>query len=121
MRACSATWVSVSHTTSDHTPCLDTTMSLVLTVTALHLFGKDAFFQPYLPLQQIEMLHAPSWLAGTTNQIVTQQKDCKYDVLVNVSRNRRSSHCVSDSPSLVVAHHEVNRRGCWCLVTLCFN
>ncbi|GFZ51075.1 Late secretory pathway protein avl9 [Saitozyma sp. JCM 24511] len=50
----------------------------------LHLFGKDAFFQPYLPLQQIEMLHAPSWLAGTTNQIVTQQKDCKYDVLVNI-------------------------------------
>jgi hypothetical protein len=72
-------------------------MSLALTVTALHLFGKDAFFQPYLPLQQIEMLQAPSWLAGTTNQIVTQQKDCKYDVLVNVSRKQRSSHSVSDS------------------------
>ncbi|EIW72030.1 hypothetical protein TREMEDRAFT_26165 [Tremella mesenterica DSM 1558] len=50
----------------------------------LHLFGKDAFFQPYLPLQQIEMLKARSWLVGTTNQIVTQQKDARYDLLVNI-------------------------------------
>lgn len=56
-----------------------------LTKLALHLFGKDAFFQPYLPLQQVESLRAPSWLVGTTNQIVTQQRDCAYDVLVNVS------------------------------------
>lgn len=53
--------------------------------TALHLFGADAVFQPYLPLQQMDMLQAHSWLVGTTNQIVTQQKDCKYDLLVNVS------------------------------------
>ncbi|KAK4687647.1 hypothetical protein P7C73_g2472, partial [Tremellales sp. Uapishka_1] len=51
---------------------------------ALHLFGEGAFFQPYLPLQQIDMLQAKSWLAGTTNQIVTQQKDCRYDLLVNI-------------------------------------
>lgn len=51
---------------------------------ALQLFTKDAFFQPYLPLQQVEELSASSWLVGTTNQIVTQQKDCKYDLLVNV-------------------------------------
>jgi hypothetical protein len=42
-------------------------------------------FQPYLPLQQMDMLQAHSWLVGTTNQIVTQQRDCKYDLLVNVS------------------------------------
>ena len=53
--------------------------------SALYLFGKDSFFQPYLPLQQVESLRAPSWLVGTTNQIVTQQRDCAYDVLVNVS------------------------------------
>jgi len=56
-----------------------------LTHLALHLFGKDSFFQPYLPLQQVDLLRAPSWLIGTTNQIVTQQRDCAYDVLVNVS------------------------------------
>lgn len=53
--------------------------------SALHLFGADAVFQPYLPLQQMDMLQAHSWLVGTTNQIVTQQRDCKYDLLVNVS------------------------------------
>ncbi|WVQ94946.1 hypothetical protein IAU59_002036 [Kwoniella sp. CBS 9459] len=53
----------------------------------LHIFGKDAFFQPYMPLQQIEMLQANSWLVGTTNQIVTQQKDCQYDLLVNIDTN----------------------------------
>jgi hypothetical protein len=51
---------------------------------ALHLFGRQSFFQPYLPLQQVEMLTTRSWLVGTTNQIVTQQRDCKYDLLVNV-------------------------------------
>lgn len=56
-----------------------------LTCLALHLFGKDSFFQPYLPLQQVDSLRAPSWLIGTTNQIVTQQRDCAYDVLFNVS------------------------------------
>ncbi|WRT69977.1 uncharacterized protein IL334_006970 [Kwoniella shivajii] len=53
----------------------------------LQVFGKDSFFQPYMPLQQIHMLQAKSWLIGTTNQIVTQQKDCKYDLLVNIDTN----------------------------------
>ncbi len=45
---------------------------------------QDAFFQPYLPLQQIEMLTSKSWLVGTTNSIVTQQRDCQWDLLINV-------------------------------------
>lgn len=60
-------------------------MGIELISLALHLFGKDAFFQPYLPLQQVDMLFAKTWLVGTTNQIVTQQRDCKYDLLVDVS------------------------------------
>ncbi|EKM52115.1 uncharacterized protein PHACADRAFT_128297 [Phanerochaete carnosa HHB-10118-sp] len=49
----------------------------------LDLFGKDAFFQPYLPLQQLDMLKdTQSWLCGTTNSIVTQQKEV--DLLVNL-------------------------------------
>lgn len=52
---------------------------------ALQLFGEGAFFQPYFPLQQMDDLAAESWLIGTTNQIVTQQKECKYDLMVNVS------------------------------------
>lgn len=50
----------------------------------LDLFGKDAFFQPYLPLQQLDMLKdTKSWLCGSTNSIVAQQKEI--DLLVNVS------------------------------------
>ncbi|KAG7553558.1 hypothetical protein FFLO_02990 [Filobasidium floriforme] len=53
----------------------------------LHTFGANAFFQPYLPLQQIEMLTAGSWLVGTTNSIVTQQRDCQWDLLINIDQN----------------------------------
>ena len=55
----------------------------------LDLFGKTAFFQPYMPLQQIDILSKPStnsFLAGTTNAVFTQQKNIKLDVIVNVSR-----------------------------------
>lgn len=49
----------------------------------LELFGKDAFFQPYLPLQQLDMLKdTRSWLCGSTNSIVAQQKEV--DLLVDV-------------------------------------
>lgn len=49
----------------------------------LDVFGKDAFFQPYLPLQQLDMIRdTPSWLCGCTNSIITQQKEI--DLLVNV-------------------------------------
>ncbi|KAJ2912139.1 hypothetical protein MD484_g8276, partial [Candolleomyces efflorescens] len=48
----------------------------------LDIFGKDAFFQPYLPLQQMDMIqNTPSWLCGCTNSIVTHQK--QIDLLVN--------------------------------------
>ncbi|KAF9061461.1 transport protein Avl9-domain-containing protein [Rhodocollybia butyracea] len=48
----------------------------------LDIFGKDSFFQPYLPLQQLEMLkETKSWLCGSTNSIVTQQKEI--ELLVN--------------------------------------
>ncbi|KAI5989145.1 transport protein Avl9-domain-containing protein [Pisolithus albus] len=48
----------------------------------LDLFGKDAFFQPYLPLQQLDLLKdSQSWLCGSTNTIVTQQKEI--DLLIN--------------------------------------
>ncbi|KIJ64419.1 hypothetical protein HYDPIDRAFT_111733 [Hydnomerulius pinastri MD-312] len=48
----------------------------------LDLFGKDSFFQPYLPLQQLDLLKdSQSWLCGSTNTIVTQQKEI--DLLIN--------------------------------------
>lgn len=50
----------------------------------LRLFGEDAFFQPYLPLQQIELLRARTWLVGTTNLIFKQQKEFRPDVVVDL-------------------------------------
>ncbi|KAG1178027.1 hypothetical protein G6F70_000019 [Rhizopus microsporus] len=54
----------------------------------LHIFEKGSFFQPYVPLQQIDMLSSDqthSYIAGTTNQIFFHHKsDTKIDVLVNV-------------------------------------
>ncbi|KAJ7160086.1 transport protein Avl9-domain-containing protein [Mycena filopes] len=48
----------------------------------LDIFGKDAFFQPYLPLQQLDLAaDTKSWLCGSTNSIMTQRKEI--DLLVN--------------------------------------
>ena len=54
----------------------------------LHLFGKDSFFQPYLPLQQIDMASkSKSYLVGTTNSIYRQQKECSIDVIVDLEHS----------------------------------
>ncbi|CEQ40758.1 SPOSA6832_02416 [Sporobolomyces salmonicolor] len=45
---------------------------------------QDSFFQPYLPLQQIDLLKTTSFLVGTTNSIFQQQRDCNIDVIVNI-------------------------------------
>lgn len=51
----------------------------------LPLFSKDAFFQPYCPLQQMDMLNCPSWLIGTTNSIFKHQRTNCPDVVIDVS------------------------------------
>jgi len=52
----------------------------------LDIFGKDAFFQPYLPLQQVDIAkETNSWLCGCTNSIVYTQSG--YDLLVNIEIN----------------------------------
>lgn len=53
----------------------------------LHLFGQGAFFQPYLPLQQIDVASkAESYLVGTTNSIFRQQKEMAVDVVVDLEQ-----------------------------------
>jgi len=52
----------------------------------LDLFGKDSFFQPYLPLQQLDLLaETGSWLVGSTNAIVGQQRDIQLYVNVETA------------------------------------
>ena len=51
----------------------------------LDIFGEGTFFQPYLPLQEVDQLKVASWLVGTSNQIVTQQRTSHWALLVDVS------------------------------------
>ncbi|CAD6884355.1 unnamed protein product, partial [Tilletia caries] len=53
----------------------------------LNLFARDAFFQPYLPLQQIDLLKGATYLVGTSNSIYRQQKDCAIDVIVDLEHS----------------------------------
>ncbi|MCO5549605.1 hypothetical protein L7F22_003078 [Adiantum nelumboides] len=54
----------------------------------LHLFGEGSFFQPYLPLQQLEMAaKSKSYLVGTTNSIFRMQKECAIDVIVDLEQS----------------------------------
>ncbi|KAI9193197.1 transport protein Avl9-domain-containing protein [Polychytrium aggregatum] len=53
----------------------------------LRVFGKGCFFQPYIPLQQIDVLMSPetkSFLVGTSNAIFTHHKACAIHAVVNV-------------------------------------
>lgn len=53
----------------------------------LQVFGKGAFFGPYTPLQQLDILAAydtKSYIVGSTNSLLLQQKDKYSDLLVNL-------------------------------------
>jgi len=74
----------------------------------LSIFGKGCFFQPYIPLQQIDMLtskETTSYIVGTSNAIFLHNKECNPDVIVNVDeftieyRNKELEHLVSLTPA----------------------
>ena len=50
---------------------------------------QGALFGPYTPLQQLDVLadhDTKSYIVGTTNSLLLQQKDRYSDILVNVGR-----------------------------------
>lgn len=56
----------------------------------LQLFGKGAIFGPYTPLQQLDILTdlgTKSYVMGSTNSLLLQQKERYCDVLVNLDEN----------------------------------
>jgi len=74
----------------------------------LSIFGKGCFFQPYIPLQQIDMLtskETTSYIVGTSNAIFLHNKECNPDVIVNVDdftlefRNKDLERIVSLTPA----------------------
>ncbi|KAF2010305.1 LAlv9 family protein [Aaosphaeria arxii CBS 175.79] len=53
----------------------------------LQLFGKGSLFGPYTPLQQLDMLAdkgTKSYIVGSTNSLLLQQRDRYSDVLINL-------------------------------------
>lgn len=69
----------------------------------LQVFGKGAFFGPYTPLQQLDILadyDTKSYVAGSTNALLLQQKDKYSDLLVNLDEIDRIT---ITSPSLRTA------------------
>ncbi|KAK7561334.1 transport protein Avl9-domain-containing protein [Phyllosticta citricarpa] len=53
----------------------------------LQLFGKGSLFGPYTPLQQLDMLadrETKSYVVGSTNSLLLQQKDRYSDILINL-------------------------------------
>lgn len=56
----------------------------------LRIFGAGSFFQPYIPLQQMDVLESAetkSFLTGTSNSIFTHHKSCAIDVVAHVTLN----------------------------------
>ncbi|KAH0597557.1 hypothetical protein MHUMG1_04936 [Metarhizium humberi] len=68
----------------------------------LQIFGKGGFFGPYTPLQQLDILAdfgTKSYIVGSTNSLLLQQKDRYSDVLINLDEDTVSI----TSPSLKAA------------------
>ena len=69
----------------------------------LQIFGKGAFFGPYTPLQQLDILadyDTKSYVVGSTNSLLLQQKDKYSDLLVNLDE---TDSITITSPSLRTA------------------
>lgn len=63
----------------------------------LQIFGKGSLFGPYTPLQQLDMLAdhgTKSYIVGSTNSLLLQQKDRYSDILINVSSSMLQKTCL---------------------------
>ncbi|KAF5966692.1 hypothetical protein FCOIX_12383 [Fusarium coicis] len=63
------------------------------------IFGKGSLFGPYTPLQQLDLLAdfgTKSYIVGSTNSLLLQQKDRYSDILINLDEDS----VVINSPSL---------------------
>lgn len=68
----------------------------------LQIFGKGSLFGPYTPLQQLDVLAdhgTKSYIVGSTNSLLLQQKDRYSDIIINLDENSVNI----SSPSLKAA------------------
>lgn len=72
----------------------------------LQLFGKGSLFGPYTPLQQLDMLAdfgTKSYIVGSTNSLLLQQKDRYSDILINLDENTINITSASLRQALVLS------------------
>jgi len=77
----------------------------------LQIFGKGSVFGPYTPLQQLDILtdlETKSYVVGSTNSLLIQQKDRYCDLLVDLDDN--TAHVLSPSLRHALALSASDRR-----------
>jgi len=77
----------------------------------LQIFGQGSLFGPYTPLQQLDVLadqNTKSYIVGSTNSLLLQQKDRYSDILINL--DERTINVTSSSLRAALALSHADRR-----------
>ncbi|KAI0447952.1 transport protein Avl9-domain-containing protein [Xylaria telfairii] len=75
----------------------------------LQIFGKGSLFGPYTPLQQLDLLAdfgTKSYIVGSTNSLLLQQKDRYSDILINLDEDTISITSPSLRSALALSHSD---------------
>ncbi|KAI0144334.1 hypothetical protein GGR57DRAFT_337916 [Xylariaceae sp. FL1272] len=73
----------------------------------LQIFGKGSLFGPYTPLQQLDLLAdfgTKSYIVGSTNSLLLQQKDRYSDILINLDEDTINITSPSLRSALALSH-----------------
>ncbi|KAI0459364.1 hypothetical protein F5B21DRAFT_456453 [Xylaria acuta] len=75
----------------------------------LQIFGKGSLFGPYTPLQQLDLLAdfgTKSYIVGSTNSLLLQQKDRYSDILINLDEDTINITSPSLRGALALSHSD---------------
>ncbi|KAI5921653.1 transport protein Avl9-domain-containing protein [Camillea tinctor] len=75
----------------------------------LQIFGKGSLFGPYTPLQQLDVLAdfgTKSYIVGSTNSLLLQQKDRYSDILINLDEDTVNITSTSLRTALALSHSD---------------
>ncbi|KAI1426911.1 transport protein Avl9-domain-containing protein [Xylaria sp. FL1777] len=75
----------------------------------LQIFGKGSLFGPYTPLQQLDLLAdfgTKSYIVGSTNSLLLQQKDRYSDILINLDEDTIAITSPSLRNALALSHSD---------------
>ncbi|KAI0200049.1 hypothetical protein F4808DRAFT_175746 [Astrocystis sublimbata] len=75
----------------------------------LQIFGKGSLFGPYTPLQQLDLLAdfgTKSYIVGSTNSLLLQQRDRYSDILINLDEDTINITSTSLRSALALSHSD---------------